>query len=68
MTYSPPVDEQRFLLRHVVGIDELAGHNILAEATPDLVDAIVAGAGDFAAGILAPLTYTHLTLPTTPYV
>jgi alkylation response protein AidB-like acyl-CoA dehydrogenase len=55
MTYSPPVEEQRFLLRHIVGIDELAGHNVFAEATPDLVDAIVAGAGDFAAGVFAPL-------------
>jgi len=58
MTYSPPVEEQRFLLRHVVRIDELAGHNLFAEATPDLVDAIVAGAGDFAAGIFAPLNRT----------
>ena len=45
MTYTPPVAEQHFLLRHVVGIDELAGHNAFAEATPDLVDAIVEGAG-----------------------
>ena len=55
MTYFPPVEEQRFLLRHVVRIDELAGHNAFAEATPDLVDAIVAGAGEFAAGEFAPL-------------
>ena len=55
MTYSPPVEEQRFLLRHIVRIDELAGHNAFAEATPDLVDAIVAGAGEFAAGEFAPL-------------
>ncbi len=55
MSYSPPVEEQKFLLRHVVGIDELAGHNQFAEATPDVVDAIVAGAGEFAAGEFAPL-------------
>src|SRR5688572_1437016 len=55
MTYAPPVEEQRFLLRHVVGIEELAGHDAFAEATPDLVDAIVAGAGEFAAGVFAPL-------------
>ena len=55
MTYTPPVDEQRFLLDHVVGIDELAGHNAFAEATADLVDAIVEGAGAFAAGEFAPL-------------
>ena len=55
MTYTPPVEEQRFLLRHIVGIGELAGHNAFAEATEDLVDAIVAGAGAFAAGEFAPL-------------
>ena len=55
MSYSPPVEEQKYLLRHVVGIDELAGHNRFAEATPDVVDAIVAGAGEFAAGEFAPL-------------
>lgn len=55
MTYTPPVADQRFVLRHVVGMDELAGHNAFAEATPDLVDAIVEGAGTFAAGEFAPL-------------
>lgn len=55
MNYSPPIEEQKFLLRHVVRIDELAGHNQFAEATPDLVEAIVAGAGEFAAGEFAPL-------------
>ncbi|WP_129791097.1 acyl-CoA dehydrogenase [Sphingosinicella sp. CPCC 101087] len=55
MTYSPPVEEQKFLLRHIVGIEELAHHSPFSEATPDLVDAIVSGAGDFAAGVFAPL-------------
>jgi alkylation response protein AidB-like acyl-CoA dehydrogenase len=55
MTYNPPIEEQRFLLRHVVGIAALAGHDAFAEATPDLVDAIVEGAGQFAAGEFAPL-------------
>jgi alkylation response protein AidB-like acyl-CoA dehydrogenase len=55
MSYSPPAEEQKFLLRHVVAIDELAGHNQFAEATSDVVDAIVDGAGEFAAGAFAPL-------------
>jgi 3-(methylthio)propanoyl-CoA dehydrogenase len=58
MTYSPPLEEQNFLLRHVVRVDELSGHNAFAEATPDLVEAIVAGAGEFAAGEFAPLNRT----------
>lgn len=55
MSYTPPVEEQKFLLRHIVDMAELAGHNAFAEATPDLVDAIVDGAGAFAAGEFAPL-------------
>ena len=55
MTYRPPIEEQSFLLRHVVGMAQLAGHNQFAEATPDLVEAILEGAGQFAAGEFAPL-------------
>jgi len=55
MTYAPPVEEQKFLIRHIVGMDELAGHNRFAEASGDMVDAIVEGAGQFAAGMFAPL-------------
>ena len=55
MTYTPPVADQRFVLRHIVGMEELAGNAAFAEATPDLVDAILEGAGDFAAGEFAPL-------------
>jgi alkylation response protein AidB-like acyl-CoA dehydrogenase len=58
MSYTPPAEEQKFLLRHVVGIDELAGNDAFAEATPDLVDAIVEGVGEFAAGEFAPLNRT----------
>jgi alkylation response protein AidB-like acyl-CoA dehydrogenase len=55
MTYVPPVAEQLFVLKHVVGMDALAGHDRFADATRDLVEAIVAGAGAFAAGAFAPL-------------
>jgi alkylation response protein AidB-like acyl-CoA dehydrogenase len=55
MTYVAPTAEQRFLLQHVVRMDELAGHNAYADATPDLVDAILEGAGAFSAGEFAPL-------------
>jgi alkylation response protein AidB-like acyl-CoA dehydrogenase len=58
MTYTPPVADQKFVLRHIVRIDELAGHNQFADATPDLVDAIVDGVGEFAAGEFAPLNRT----------
>ena len=55
MSYTPPIAEQTFVLEHVVRIGELAAQERFAEATPDLVQAIVEGAGAFAAGEFAPL-------------
>ena len=55
MTYMPPVSEQRFLLDHIVKIDELASHERFADATPDMIDAILTGIGEFAAEEYAPL-------------
>ncbi len=55
MTFSAPTTEQLFVLRTITGIEELARHERFAEATPDLVEAIVEGVGEFAAGEFAPL-------------
>jgi alkylation response protein AidB-like acyl-CoA dehydrogenase len=55
MSYTPPVADQSFCLRHIVRIDELAANPAFADATPDLVEAILEGAGAFAAGEFAPL-------------
>ena len=55
MTYRPPITEQRFVLDHVVRIDELAAHERFAAATPDMVDAIIDGIGQLAEGEYAPL-------------
>ena len=55
MTYTAPVSEQLFLLKHIVRMDELSGHNAFADATPETVDAIVEGIGAFAEGEFAPL-------------
>ena len=43
MTYRAPVTEQRFVLDHVVRIADLAEHAPFAEASPEMVDAIVDG-------------------------
>ena len=49
MTYTPPVEEQKFLLDHVGwGSPDLLDDR-------ELVEAIVEGAGAFAAGEFAPL-------------
>ncbi|MGB5076679.1 MAG: acyl-CoA dehydrogenase [Sphingorhabdus sp.] len=55
MAFTAPVTEQLFVLKHITGIDALAKHDRFADATPDMVQAIVAGIGDFAAGEFAPL-------------
>jgi 3-(methylthio)propanoyl-CoA dehydrogenase len=55
MAFTAPVAEQLFVLKHITGIDTLAGHNRFADATPDMVQAIVEGIGEFAAAEFAPL-------------
>ena len=55
MPFMPPVAEQRFVLETVSGIGELAATHRFAAATPDMVDAILEGAAEFAAGEFAPL-------------
>jgi alkylation response protein AidB-like acyl-CoA dehydrogenase len=49
MTYTPPAAEQRFLIEHVVRMADYA-----PEAA-EIADAVVEGAGAFAAGEFAPL-------------
>src|SRR3546814_3124767 len=46
---------QLFVLNHIARIDAMAAHERFAAATPDTVEAIVAGIGDFAAEVYAPL-------------
>ncbi|MEY3634407.1 MAG: hypothetical protein RLZZ61_817 [Pseudomonadota bacterium] len=55
MAFSAPIAEQNFVLKHIVGIDALAQHARFADATPDMVQAIVEGIGAFAEGEFAPL-------------
>ncbi|AXJ95444.1 MULTISPECIES: acyl-CoA dehydrogenase [unclassified Sphingomonas] len=55
MTFRPAVADQRFVLEHVVRIDELAHTDRFAAASPDVVDAVLEGVGQFAAGEWAPL-------------
>lgn len=55
MAFSAPVTEQAFVLKHIVGIEALSQHDRFADATPDMVQAIVEGIGAFAEGEFAPL-------------
>ena len=55
MAFTPATTEQRFVLEHVVRIDELAATDRFAAASPDVVDAVLEGVGEFARGEWAPL-------------
>ena len=55
MTFTPPSREQKFVLKHIAKIGELAQHERFAGASEDMVDAIVDGIGQFAAGEFAPI-------------
>ncbi|WP_019517635.1 acyl-CoA dehydrogenase [Sphingomonas sp. Mn802worker] len=55
MAFTAPVAEQRFVLDTVAGIGALADTERFAAATPDVIDAVLEGAAQFAAGEWAPL-------------
>ena len=55
MTFTAPVADQRFVLDHVVRLDELAATDRFAAATPDVIDAVLEGIAQFAEGEWAPL-------------
>ena len=58
MEFNAATADQVLAIRVNAGIEELAGHDRFAAATPDMVEAIVAGIGQFAAGEWAPLNRT----------
>ena len=55
MTYTPATEDQLLAIRVNAGIEELARSERYAAAEPDMVEAIVSGIGEFAAGEWAPL-------------
>ncbi|MES2096105.1 MAG: acyl-CoA dehydrogenase [Pseudomonadota bacterium] len=55
MPFTPAVREQQFVLDTVVQFAELAATDRFEAASPDLVEAVLEGAGAFAAGAWAPL-------------
>ncbi len=55
MPYRAPLNDYEFLLNHVVGFDQISATERFAEATPDVVTAILTEAGKMCEEVLAPL-------------
>ncbi|MEY2884551.1 MAG: hypothetical protein RL490_2275 [Pseudomonadota bacterium] len=55
MTYTAPTAEQRFVLDCIADVPGLAALPAYANASPDMVDAILAESGRLAAEVFAPL-------------
>ena len=54
-SYTPPLDEIRFMLRHIAKLGEIQELPGCEAASTDLVDQILEEAGRFASAELAPL-------------
>ena len=57
MDFTPATADQVLAIKVNAGIEELAAHPRFAAASPDMVEAIVEGIGQFAAGEFAPLNW-----------
>ncbi|WP_205737312.1 acyl-CoA dehydrogenase C-terminal domain-containing protein [Halioglobus japonicus] len=54
MRYEAPLNDFLFLLFDVLGVEQLQHHDKYAEATPDLIGAILSEMGKFSADVIQP--------------
>ncbi len=55
MPYHAPLTDLSFMLDHIVGFGQVAATERFADATPDMVDAVLTEAGRLASEVIAPL-------------
>ena len=53
--YTAPINDMRFVMHELAGLEQVSGLPGYEEASPDLVDAILDEAGKFAGQVLGPL-------------
>ncbi len=63
MPYRAPISDLSFMLDHVVGFGQVAKTARFADATPDVVDAVLTEAGRIASEVIAPLNRSGDTHP-----
>ena len=57
-SYKAPVKDMLFLLNDVIGIEKYANLQGFANASPDLVEAVLVEAGKFCEDVLTPINYS----------
>ena len=60
-TYKAPVEDAQFLLNDVFHVERYSNLPGFADATPDIVEAILGEAGKFCEQVLMPLYDVHWT-------
>jgi alkylation response protein AidB-like acyl-CoA dehydrogenase len=55
--YQAPVDDMKFVLRHLVGLDGVAALDGMEMVSDDLVEAVLDEAGKLASEVIAPLNH-----------
>ena len=56
--YRAPLDDMRFVMKQVAGLDYINGLPGYEDAAPDLVDAVLEEAGKLAGEVIAPLNHS----------
>jgi len=56
--YEAPIDDYKFVINHVIGLDKAMGATGHDEISDDLVEAVLAEAGKLAADVIAPLNHS----------